>query len=236
MWHQADHPVIQVVPALGLAAVLGNSMFTRFGRATSKACLLFSDVMLSGGTVMSCVMSRCYTCTGHVTFCYKRSADTSFEALLALFGSSGSWFVLQVHPCHPHTAGDLGISMRPGSAAPLPVSTTSTGLLCLLVGARVHHGRSDTEVEHMATTTCILHSCVTILGIPGWAPSDNMQPEPWAKAHLSCDLGHQVWIVRTSGKGNTLLYQRVFPLDPYVHMQAGMVHAMIHLGGKDRLG
>ena len=42
--------------------------------------------------------------------------------------------------------------------------------------------------------------------------------------------------MRTSGKGNTLLYQRVFPLDPYVCMQAGMVHAMIHLGGKDGLG
>ena len=42
--------------------------------------------------------------------------------------------------------------MRPGSATPLPVSTASTGLLCLSVGARVHHGRSDTEVEHVATT------------------------------------------------------------------------------------
>ena len=26
------------------------------------------------------------------------------------------------------------------------------------------------------------------------------------------------------------------PLDPYVHMQAGMVCVMIHLGGKDGLG
>ena len=48
--------------------------------------------------------------------------------------------------------------MRPGSAAPLPVSTASTGLLCLSVGARVHRGRSDTEVEHMATTVHISHS------------------------------------------------------------------------------
>ena len=37
--------------------------------------------------------------------------------------------------------------MRPGSVALLPVSTTSTGLLCLLVGAHVHRGRSDTEVS-----------------------------------------------------------------------------------------
>ena len=55
----------------------------------------------------------------------------------------------------PCPTGDLGISTRPGSAAPLPVSTASTGLLCLSVGACVHHGRSDTEVELMATTTCI---------------------------------------------------------------------------------
>ena len=77
---------------------------------------------------------------------------------------------------------------------------------------------------------------MTILGIPGWVPTDDMQPKPQAKAHLGCDLGHQVWIVRTSGKGNTLSCQRVFPLDPYVHAQAGMARVMIHLGGKDGLG
>ena len=53
--------------------------------------------------------------------------------------------------------GDLGISTRPGSAASLPVSTTSAGLLCLLVGAHVHRGRSDTEVECVATTMRISH-------------------------------------------------------------------------------
>ena len=47
--------------------------------------------------------------------------------------------------------------MRPRSATSLPVSTASTGLLCLLVGARVHCGRSDTEVECEATTTRIPH-------------------------------------------------------------------------------
>ena len=77
---------------------------------------------------------------------------------------------------------------------------------------------------------------MTILGIPGWAPTDDMQSKLQVKACLSCDPSHQVWIVGTSGKGNTLSYQRVFPLDPYMHVQAGMVHAMIHLGGKDRLG
>ena len=37
--------------------------------------------------------------------------------------------------------------MRPGSAALLPVNTTSTGLLCLSVGARVHRVRSNTELS-----------------------------------------------------------------------------------------
>ena len=78
--------------------------------------------------------------------------------------------------------------------------------------------------------------CMTILGVPGWAPTEDMQPKLWAKAHLSCNLSHQVWIVRTSGNGNTLLYQRVFPLDPYMHVQAGVVRATIHLGGNVGLG
>ena len=55
--------------------------------------------------MMSCVTSQCHMCMGHVTFCYKRSANASFEALLALFSSFGSWFIRQVHPCHLHTAG-----------------------------------------------------------------------------------------------------------------------------------
>ena len=42
--------------------------------------------------------------------------------------------------------------MRPGSAASLPDSTTSTGLPCLLIGACEHCGRSNIKVDHMATT------------------------------------------------------------------------------------
>ena len=55
---------------------------------------------------------------------------------------------------------------------------------------------------------------ITILGIPGWVPTEDTQPELRVKAHLGCDPSHQVWIVRTSGKGNTLSYQRVFPWIP----------------------
>ena len=56
--------------------------------------------------------------------------------------------------------------------------------------------------------------CMTILGIPGGAPAEDTQPKLWAKACLGCDPSHQVWIVRTSGKGNTLSCQRVFPWIP----------------------
>ena len=49
MWHQADHPAIRVVPALGFAAFLGNFSLTRFGHTVSEAHHLFLDVMSLGG-------------------------------------------------------------------------------------------------------------------------------------------------------------------------------------------
>ena len=58
--------------------------------------------------------------------------------------------------------GTSSISTRPRSAPLLPVSTASTGLLCLLVGACVHHVRSDTEKYHMWLLPCAHHfQCVT---------------------------------------------------------------------------
>ena len=65
--------------------------------------------------------------------------------------------------------GISSISTRPRSAALLPVSTASTGLLHLSVGARVHHVRSDTGKCCMWPLPCTHHfQYVTILGIPGW--------------------------------------------------------------------
>ena len=63
--------------------------------------------------------------------------------------------------------------MRPGNATLLPVSTASTGLLCLLVGAHVHHVRSDTEVSvwllpHEHRIQCVTYTflrgplCITL--------------------------------------------------------------------------
>ena len=47
--------------------------------------------------------------------------------------------------------------MRPGSAASLPDSTTSTGLPCLSVGTRERRGRSGTAEDCMATTARVLN-------------------------------------------------------------------------------
>ena len=83
--------------------------------------------------------------------------------VLALFNSAVS------------PAETSSISTRPGSAALLPVSTTSTGLLRLLVGAHVHHVRSDTEKYRVWLLPCTHHfQCKMILGIPGWVPTEAM--------------------------------------------------------------
>ena len=74
----------------------------------------------------------------------------------SLLPSSALIVLALVNSDIPHQ-GDLGIPTRPGSAASLPDSTASTGLLCLLVGACVHRGRSNIEVDHVATTAHILH-------------------------------------------------------------------------------
>ena len=90
--------------------------------------------------------------------------------------------------------------MRPRSVASLPVSTSSTGLLCLLVGACVHYGRSDTEVS-VRPLPCAFHiQYVTNLGVPGWVPTEDTQPEVWVKAHLECDLSHHVWTAGPQGR------------------------------------
>ena len=56
-----------------------------------KCIILFADVTSLKGTVTSHVTSQCCTCIGHVTFYYKRSANTSVQGSYLLFiCSSGS--------------------------------------------------------------------------------------------------------------------------------------------------
>ena len=59
-------------------AVLGN-----FGVGTLRArcIILFADVTSLKGTVTSYVTPQHCTCIGHMTFYYKRSADTSMGVL-----------------------------------------------------------------------------------------------------------------------------------------------------------
>ena len=108
-------------------ALLGN--FLR-RHASDTPCLkhviLFSNVTSFNDAVTSYVMSQHHMCIGHMTVYYKRGANTSMGEVSV-------------------------ISTRPRSAALLPVSTASTGLLRLLVGAQVHHVRSDTGNHHMWT-------------------------------------------------------------------------------------
>ena len=86
-----------------------------------KRVNLFSDVMSSGGAVTSFVMSQHCMCTGHVTFCYKRSADASFEALgLWFICSSGSplppmcgWCLMRVG--RDASSASLGWSLLPSN-------------------------------------------------------------------------------------------------------------------------
>ena len=70
-------------------------------------------------------------------------------------------------------AGTSSISTRPGSATLLPVTTASTGLLHLLVGARVHRVRSDTEKYCMWPLPHTHHfQCVTHIWSPTLFPRD----------------------------------------------------------------
>ena len=47
MWHQADHPAIQVVPALGFVAFSANFALMHFGHTVSEVRHLFLDVTSS---------------------------------------------------------------------------------------------------------------------------------------------------------------------------------------------
>ena len=60
--------------------------------------------------------------------------------------------------------GPLSISMGPGNAALLLVSTASTGLLCLSVGSCVHRVRSNTGKYRVLPLPCAHHfQCVTYI-------------------------------------------------------------------------
>ena len=75
--------------AMVLLSIYGH--FRQFwgGRASGTACpkhvILFANVTSLKGAVMSYVMSQHCTCVGHMTFYYKRAADTSVGGSCLLF-------------------------------------------------------------------------------------------------------------------------------------------------------
>ena len=87
VWQLADHLAIRVVPALGFAAFFRQFCVNALWTCCVRSVLLVFGcyVIWGGGAMMSCVMSRHCMCTSHVTFCYKRSVDTSFGTLLAFW-------------------------------------------------------------------------------------------------------------------------------------------------------
>ena len=65
----------------------------------------------------------------------------------------------------------------------LLVSYTSTGLLSFLIGAPEHWlGVCRVLASLLVCNSTLLH--ITIIGIPGWVPTEVRQSELWADAHL----------------------------------------------------
>ena len=83
-----------------------------------------------------------------------------------------------VNIIHIHAGGcALSISVKPGSAAHFPTSTTSAGLQHLLVGVHVHwvwFKAASCHVWPLPRANGFLR--ITIIGIPGWAPTGAVQP------------------------------------------------------------
>ena len=168
VWRQADHPAIRVVPALGFAAVLGNSVFTHFGCATSEACHLFLDVTSPGGTMTSYVMSWPRICTGHMIGCYKRSALLARGTLSSrpLVHPSGSplspaygWCLTRVG--HDMSSASLGWSLLPSSVI----------IVLALVNSTMSPGglRYLNKTQECCPTPC--QYCFHRTAVPfGWCP------------------------------------------------------------------
>ena len=62
-------------------AVLGNFGVGVLRAWRIRSIIFFADVTSLKGAVTSYVMSQCHTCIGHMTFYYKRAANTSVGVL-----------------------------------------------------------------------------------------------------------------------------------------------------------
>ena len=72
---------------LSRCSCLSTAVLSNFGVGMLQArrVILFANVMSLKGAVTSYVMSQHHTCVGHVTFYYKRAADTLVGGSCLLF-------------------------------------------------------------------------------------------------------------------------------------------------------
>ena len=74
----------------------------------------------------------------------------------------------------------LSITEKHGSIAHSSTSTISAGLLHLLVGALVHFVWQELQADVCGCRHPSLPPRMTIIGIPGWAPTGIEQPKTQA--------------------------------------------------------
>ena len=86
------------------------------------------------------------------------------------------------------------------------------------VGAHVHYlcCRRSTSSEVYCCWVGTFSSCVayiTILGIPGWAPTEYEWPKSWTSFHLGCNPSLQVWLPEIRRQAIHSCIRRVSRLD-----------------------
>ena len=89
MWHCVEHPVLWVQHCHITHVFLWSFWAILGGHISDTVCpkhiILFADITSLNDAVTSYVMSQCHTCNGHVTFYYKKVANSSVGGSCLLF-------------------------------------------------------------------------------------------------------------------------------------------------------
>ena len=125
VWHCVGHPAPRVyrchvgpVCLWPFYTILGGHTLDT---ARLKCIILFADITSLNNAVTSYVMSQCRMCSGHVTFCYKRSAKTSVGVLaccssfcqVRLYHQRPTCYWCLTHVGHNVSSASLGCSLLP---------------------------------------------------------------------------------------------------------------------------
>ena len=97
--------------------------------------------------------------------------------------------------------------------ASTPLNTSETSRECCSISAMIHLHRTALPSVgahehcswHRRSTPSEVYSCwddtlspcvahITILGVPGWVPTEYEWPNLWTSFHLGCDPSLQVWL------------------------------------------